>query len=84
MGTEAGSVCNEVILFKRSTLNPYISALDTMWLSLSLQAAQVNTIAGQQDSGCTTTDGTNSGAAPFPGGKAAHGHGHRPRLGIND
>ena len=34
---------------------------------LFVQAAQVNTIAGQPDPGCTTADGTNSNAAPFPG-----------------
>ena len=34
---------------------------------LVLQAAEIATIAGNQDAGCTTTDGTNSNAAPFPG-----------------
>ena len=32
-----------------------------------LQAAEIATISGKQDTGCTTADGTNSNAAPFPG-----------------
>lgn len=35
------------------------------------QAANIATIAGQKDPGCTTTDGTNSNAAPFPGAASA-------------
>ena len=47
--------------------SPFYKGLTRHALIHLMQAAQVNTIAGQQDPGCTTGDGTNSNAAPFPG-----------------
>ncbi|CAK0785155.1 hypothetical protein CVIRNUC_008361 [Coccomyxa viridis] len=51
--------------------DPYqITLADTSTVGIiDAHAAEIATIAGNQDAGCTTTDGTNSNAASFPGYK---------------